>query len=133
MAGGSEKKATLRRVIQYRFFGSLALILNFLYFHRVFFSFIMKDVSVEWIPSIVELIGVIVTQIHYAVCIMARAGDIGGEKADSWGLDYFVLTGVMQIIKLFAKSLWVYFLLLILPIHTLYSFKDVIGKMAPML
>jgi hypothetical protein len=48
-----------------------------------------KDVFVEWIPSIVELIGVIVTQIHYIVCIMARAGDIGGKKADSWGLDFF--------------------------------------------
>jgi hypothetical protein len=59
----------------------------------------MKDVLVEWIPSLVELFGVIVTQIHYVVCIMARAGDIGGEKADSWGLDYFVLTGVIQMIK----------------------------------
>ena len=83
MAGSSEKKATLRRVIQYRLFGSLAIILNFIYFHRVFLSFVIKDVLVEWIPSFVELIGVIVTQIHYAVCIMARAGDIGGEKAAS--------------------------------------------------
>jgi hypothetical protein len=36
MAGSSEKKATLRRITQYRLFGSLALILNFFYFHRVF-------------------------------------------------------------------------------------------------
>jgi hypothetical protein len=60
---------------------------------------------------------------------MARAGDIGGDKAASWGLDYFVLTGVTQMIKLFTKSFWVYFLLLMLPLHTLYSFKEVIGKM----
>ena len=133
MAGSSKKKSTLRRVIQYRLFGSLAFILNFIYFHRVFLSFIMKDVSVEWIPSIVELIGVILTQLHYAVCVMARAGDIGGEKADSWGLDYFVLTAVTQMITLFTKSLWVYFLLLVLPIHTLCSFKDIIAKIAPML
>ena len=93
-------------------------------------SFLIKDVFVEWIPSLVELIGVIVTQIHYAVCVMARAGDIGGEKAESWGLDYFVLTGVIQMIKLFTKSLWVYILLLVLPLHTLYSFKEVIGKIA---
>ena len=129
MAGSSEKKATLRRITQYRLFGSLALILNFIYFHRVFSSFLIKDVIVEWIPSIDELFGVIVTQIHYAVCVMARAGDIGGEKADSWDLDYFVLTGVIQMIKLFTKSSFVYFLLLMLPLHTLYSFKEVIGKM----
>ena len=130
MAGSSEKKAILRRVIQYRLFGSLALILNVIYFHRVFLSFIIKDVSVEWIPSFIELIGVIVTQIHYIVCIMARAGDIGGEQADSWGLDYFVLTAVTQMLKVFTRSSWVYVLLLMLPIHTLYSFKGVIGKMA---
>ena len=129
MAGSSEKKASLRRVKQYRLFGSLALILNFVYFHQVFLSFVMKDVLVKWTPSIVELIGVLVTQIHYVVCVMARAGDIGGEKADSWGLDYFVLTGVIQMIKLFTKSFWVYVFLLVLPVHTLYSFKEVIGKM----
>jgi hypothetical protein len=129
MAGSSEKKATLRRVKQYRLFGSLAVILNFVYFHRVFLSFVMNDVLVEWIPSIVELFGVLVTQIHYVVCVMARAGDIGGEKADSWGLDYFVLTGMIQMIKLFTKSSLVYILLLLLPLHTLYSFKEVFGKM----
>jgi hypothetical protein len=129
MAGSSEKKAILRRITQYRLFGSLALILNFIYFHRVFLSFVMKDVLVEWIPSLVELIGVLMTQIHYVVCIMARAGDIGGEKADSWGLDYFVLTGVTQMIKLFTKSFWVYVFLLVLPLHTVYSFKGIIGKM----
>jgi hypothetical protein len=134
MAGSSEKKASKNRIQQYRLFGSIALLLNLIYFHKIFVYFLLrKDISIQWIPSLVEFIGVLAIQVHYIVCIMARSRDIGGEKAESWGLDYFVLTAVTQMLRLYTKSSKVYLLLLVLPLHTLYSFKEVVSTMLPLL
>lgn len=133
MAGHSEKKNSKNRILQYRLFGVLSILLNLIYFHRVPLSFFFRDTSVQWIPTIVEFFGVIAIQVHYAICIMARARDIGGEKADSWGLDYFVLTAVVQLLKLYTKSARVYLLLFVLPVHTLYSLRGIAASMMPLL